>query len=66
MHFFKNIAGLLLLANMNEYDQVLYKDESVVCSFSLVVFLSPLMTFSESYSRLSTPCVIHSGSLRHP
>ena len=47
------VAGLLLLTNMSEYGQVLYEDESMVCYFSLVAFLLPLMTFSESYSRSS-------------
>jgi len=59
IRYFKNIAGLLFLANMSKYDQVLYGDESVVCSFSLVAFLSPLMTFPESYSRSSNDLRLH-------
>ena len=56
IHCFENVASLVFLVSLSEYDEVLYEDESVVCALSVVTFLSPLTNplttlLLESYAR---------------
>lgn len=41
IHYFENITAILLLVSLAEYDQVLYEDETVVCSLLLLQFFRP-------------------------
>lgn len=49
IHGFENTAGLLFLASMSEYDELLY-EESGMFSFSCYIPFSPDDLLSESYS----------------
>ena len=44
LHCFENITSLVFLVNLNDYDQMLYEDESVVYFIAFFYFLSLLIT----------------------
>ena len=44
IHCFENVAAIVFLVSLNQYDQVLYEDESIVYFISLFTFLSSLTT----------------------
>ena len=44
IHCFKNVTALVFLVSLSEYDQMLYKNESVVRGIPFFIFITLLMT----------------------
>ena len=46
IHCFENVTALVFLVSLSEYDQMLYEDESVVCSFPPFLRITLVLTAS--------------------
>lgn len=69
IHCFENVTALVFLVSLSEYDQMLYEDESVVCTILLRDRMCAELndrTVCKKLSRSSIRFAIHGGSSRHP